>query len=441
MTPISEEDVLRATFASAPLKGPGIDRLPSLVWKKTWSATKHLIVSIFQSSMAQGFVPDDWKIAKITSPKKPGKADYTNPKSYRPISLLLTLSKAMEAVVAERISYLVEEHGLLPSNHFGGLKQRSTVDVLVVLQEKIYQAWRDKKVLSLITFDVKGAFNGVATPVLLERLREKRVPEDLVRRIQSFCSDRKATVIVNGESTPILSLAYAGLPQGSPLSPILYLFFNATLIQSVINKNRGAIAFVDDYSAWVTGPSIKENEERLQERIIPHVQKWANESGSVFQAKKTIMTHSTRHKKKLEEESTTPGVFMNGTTIKSSKNIKILGVILDQGLRYIEHVARARDKGIKAALALKRLRNLKPETSRQLYKATVAAATDYASVIWSPGATLKTLSMLDQVQRIGSQAIIGAFRTTALAVSEVEASLLPTLEVTFTKDCRKTPTH
>lgn len=187
MTPISEEDVRRAIFASAPLKGPGIDRLPSLVWQKTGSATKHLLVPIFQSSMAQGFVPDEWKIAKIIPLKKPGKADYTNPESYRPISLLPTLSKAMEAVVAERISYLVEEHGLLPSNHFGGLKQRSTVDALVVLQEKIYQAWRDKKVLSLITFDVKGAFNGVATPVLLERLREKGIPEDLVRWIQAFC--------------------------------------------------------------------------------------------------------------------------------------------------------------------------------------------------------------------------------------------------------------
>lgn len=305
--------------------------------------------------MAQVFVPDEWKIAKIIPLKKPGKADYTNPELYRPISLLPTLSKAMEAVVAERISYLVEEHGFLPSNHFGGLKQRSTVDALVVLQEKIYQAWRDKKLLLLITFDVKGAFNGVATPVLLERLREKRIPEDLVRWIQASCSDRKATVIVNGESTPILPLPYAGIPQGSPLSPILYLFFNATLIQSVINKNRGAIAFVDDFSAWVTGPSIKENEERLQERIIPHVQRWANESGSVFQAKKTMMTHFTRHKKKLKKESVAPGVLMNGTTIKSSKNIKILGVILDQRLRYTEHVARARDKGIKAVLALKRL--------------------------------------------------------------------------------------
>lgn len=52
MTLINEEDVRRAIFASAPLKDPGIDRLPALVWQKTWSATKHLLVSIFQHSMS-----------------------------------------------------------------------------------------------------------------------------------------------------------------------------------------------------------------------------------------------------------------------------------------------------------------------------------------------------------------------------------------------------
>lgn len=145
------------------------------------------------------------------------------------------------------------------------------MDVLVVLQEKIYQAWRDKKVLSLIIFDVKGAFNGVAMPILLEILRERRVPEMLIIWIQFFCSDRKATVMVNSNSTPILPLLFAGLLQRLPLSPTLYLFFNASLIQSLINKKRGAIAFVDDYLAWVTGPDIEENEKKIQDAIIPHV--------------------------------------------------------------------------------------------------------------------------------------------------------------------------
>lgn len=56
-------------------------------------------------------------------------------------------------------------------------------------------------------------------------------------------------MIINGESTLILSLPFGGFPQGSSLSLILYLFFNASLIQNIINKNRAAIAFVDNYSA------------------------------------------------------------------------------------------------------------------------------------------------------------------------------------------------
>jgi hypothetical protein len=40
-----------------------------------------------------------------------------------------------------------------------------------VLQECIYKAWRSRKVLSLISFNVKGAYNGVYKERLLQRLQ------------------------------------------------------------------------------------------------------------------------------------------------------------------------------------------------------------------------------------------------------------------------------
>lgn len=52
--------------------------------------------------------------------RKPGKPDYSVPGAYRPISLLNTLGKLLEAVVARRLSYLTEKHGLLPDTQFGG---------------------------------------------------------------------------------------------------------------------------------------------------------------------------------------------------------------------------------------------------------------------------------------------------------------------------------
>lgn len=81
--------------------------------------------------------------------------------------MLFTLKKAIEFAIATCIGYLTDKYSLLPDNHFSGLKGRSTVNALITLQEKVYQAWWDKKVISLIMFDVKDAFNGVISDVLV----------------------------------------------------------------------------------------------------------------------------------------------------------------------------------------------------------------------------------------------------------------------------------
>ncbi len=119
-------------------------------------------------------------IAKIIPLRKPNKSDYASPSAYCLISLLPILSKAIESLIAERIAHLSNQHSLLPGKHFGGFKGKNTLDELVVVQEKIYQVWRDKKVLSLVNFDIQRAFNGVAKDVLCTRLRERRIPESLV---------------------------------------------------------------------------------------------------------------------------------------------------------------------------------------------------------------------------------------------------------------------
>ncbi|MBE3046444.1 hypothetical protein IMZ48_28715 [Candidatus Bathyarchaeota archaeon] len=64
---------------------------------------------------------------------------------------------------------------------------------------------------------------------MLRRLRARGIPEHLINWVEAFCSDRTAAIKVNGQSSEARSLPQAGLPQGSPLSLILFLFFNADL--------------------------------------------------------------------------------------------------------------------------------------------------------------------------------------------------------------------
>ncbi|XP_044717971.1 reverse transcriptase (RNA-dependent DNA polymerase) domain-containing protein [Hirsutella rhossiliensis] len=274
MPDLTLQEIEEKVMAAKPWKAPGEDGLPAIVWKKLWHVVKHRIIPL----------------------RKPDKGDYTMAKAWRPISLLSTLGKILESVVAERISYAVETQGLLPANHFGARKRRSADQALVLLQERIYKAWRTGRVLSLISFDVKGAYNGVCKERMLERMKARGIPSRLVKWIDAFCSGRTASVVVNGHTSEQQPLPQAGLPQGSPLSPVAFLFFNADLVQRRIKSNRD---------------------------------------------EKTSVIHFTR----ITERNSDLPLIIKGNDVKPKNNVKLLGVIMDKALRFKEHIARAAAKG------------------------------------------------------------------------------------------------
>ncbi|KJZ68124.1 hypothetical protein HIM_12485 [Hirsutella minnesotensis 3608] len=105
------------------------------------------------------------------------------------------------------------------------------------------------------------------------------------------------------------------------------------------------------------------------------------------------------------------------------ENVKLLGVIMDQALRFKEHIAGVAAKGLTAAMCLKRLKMASPRTARQLFIATVAPTMDYASNVWSHACKTKEATWIERAQRVGAQAVTGGFRTVATAVAEAEASV------------------
>lgn len=418
MPDITMTEVEEKVFGAKAWKAPGDDGLPAMVWKQVWPVVRYRVLHLFQTSLSEGAVPTQWRNAKIIPLKKPGKGDYSMAKAWRPISLLSTLGKILEAVIAERISYAVETVGLLPTNHFGARKKRSAEQALLLLQEHIYDAWRRRKVLSLVSFDVKGAYNGVCKERLIQRLKARGIHPRLTRWIDAFCSERTATIMVNGYTAERRDLPQAGLPQGSPLSPVLFLFFNADLVQQRISNRGGAMAFVDDYTAWVTGPTADANRAGIQ-AIIDRAIEWEKRSGATFEGEKTAILHFTR----IATRSSTTPFIIKGETVQPKENAKILGVILDTELRYKQHIARTATKGLAAAMALKRLGMLSPMTARQLYVSTVAPVMDYASNVWMHACGTAAMPSLNRVQKVGAQAITGAFRTVATAVAEAEANI------------------
>ena len=78
-----------------------------------WKHISSTVVKIFTASINLGHYLQRWKTAMIVVLRKPGKPDYSALGAYRPISLLNTLGKLLEAVIAKRLSYYAETYGLL----------------------------------------------------------------------------------------------------------------------------------------------------------------------------------------------------------------------------------------------------------------------------------------------------------------------------------------
>lgn len=112
---------------------------------------------------------------------------------------------------------------------------------------------------SLLSFDVKGAYNGVCGDRRLLRLAARGIPTSVVSWVDSICSERTATIVGYGRTPELSHSEQAEMPQGSLLSPFLFLFFNADLVQQRIDPHGGAIVFVDEYTAWVVGKSAAES--------------------------------------------------------------------------------------------------------------------------------------------------------------------------------------
>ncbi|KAJ5642550.1 reverse transcriptase [Penicillium lividum] len=383
--PITELEIERSLKTAKGTTAPGEDNLPMLVWKKLWP-------------------------------------DYAMPGAYRPISLLNTLGKLLEAVMARRLSYLAEKHGLLPNSQFGGRPGRTTEQALLVLSNAIDQAWYKHKVVTLIAFDLKGAFNGVNRLSLDASLQARGIPTVARKWIASFMSDRHANIGFDDFRTKTGLLANAGLAQGSPLSPILFAFFNADLVDQPADSRGGASAFIDDYFRWRVGRSAEENLAKIQSEDIPRIEEWARRTGSCFAAEKTELIHLTRKRGEHEGKIT-----FDGADVTPSPTAKLLGVVFDQGLRWKEHVQQAIKRATKTSIALSGLRHLRPEQMRQLYQACVTPVIDYASTVWHDPLRDKThLRHLNTVQRTALIRILSAFRTVATTTLEVEAHILPT---------------
>ena len=282
--------------------------------------------------------------------RKPGKGSYVQTKAWRPIALLNTLGKLMEAMTARKLNQLSEEFKLLPEIQMGFRKKRSTESALFLLTSQVEKAWKEGLVASLLSLDISGAYDRVLPLGLQHILKKKGVPTWLTSWIFSFCSDRTTSLVFDDLESPSFHIP-CGVPQGSPLSPILFLFYISELHEIIHLPSKGvsALGFTDDTNVLAFGVSLKSNVLKLKATHTKCLS-WAKVYGMIFSPEKYELLHFSRRRSDDLQLSLRLGKLV----IKPKEEVRVLGVFLDFKLLWNKHKNIILEKAKKAMSALSR---------------------------------------------------------------------------------------
>jgi len=420
---IKEGELERVIEEAKMGKSPGEDDIPYEMIKQLGPKARAFILDMFRRIWRGEEIPQRWRRANIKTLLKDGK-DPAKTDSYRPISLTSCLGKLLEKIVADRLSHMLEARGDLNSNQAGFRRNRCTGDqVLKLVQETSDEMHARKGNFSIVTFfDFSKAYDKVWRVGLLHKMIEKGIPYRFVSYVRHFLSSRQTTVDVNGAKSKMFYLN-EGLPQGSAISPLLFLIFIDDIDEELSNHTSRSL-YADDTAAWTTkGRNKAEAQKRMQEsitRIAAWSRKWKM---SLNESKTEAMVISAGN------QSWVPLLKLNGKVIKVVDEYKFLGVLIDKNLRFKKHADKTRKKGRKRINILRCMSGKAwgqtLETQRKLYLTYARSTIEYASPAWYNMLSETEKRKMEVEQNIALRSIGGLGKTCPVDFLRLETEIEP----------------
>ena len=411
---------LRSAIAGLRCVSEGPDEIHNDMLKHLPSTVIRALLATFNKLWERGQFPAAWREAIVVPLLKPGKSG-TDPLHYRPISLTSSLCKLMERLVNARLAWFLESNRILTPAQCGFRKNRSTVDHLVSLDTVIRMAFKERRHVGAVFFDLEGAYDTTWRHGILMKAFKCGIRGAMGCFLRNFLRERFFRVRV-GNHLSERFLQENGVPQGGVLSVALFaLAIND--VGNVLPPSIGRSLFVDDFAIWCSSLSTPAMERRLQ-MAVSRLERWASLNGFRFSTMKTKAMHFCRRRGNCPRVP----LRLYGEVIPVESSVRFLGVLLDKRLTYQEHIKSLRLKCTKAMNILKCVSRTTYGSDRAtlllLYRSLIRSRLDYACIVYdSACATYKRT--LDTVHNAALRLVTGAFRTSPVSSILVEVNEPP----------------
>ena len=388
-TSTTEKEMKEYLQKLKPNKSPGTDQIHPYLLRECAPYLAKPLSKLFNLTMKQGSLPSEWKLAEIR-PIYKKKGSKSDPSNYRPVSLTSVTCKIFEKIVKKTLCNHLLQNNLLSPHQYGFIPGRCT-DTQLLATIKEWQKSLDNSIPTDVAYlDFRKAFDAVPHKRLLFKLNNYGVKGELLAWVENFLSERKQYVKINNsksEERPVTS----GVPQGSVLGPMLFIYFINDLPEMTTVQTK---IYADDTKAFT---EIKSEEDRIKlQQSIDLMYRWSQDWQLHFNQTKCKILHIGENNPKF---SYYIGEGANRTEIETTTLEKDLGVLVDNNLNFEDHI----DFIIKKASQKKAqiLRNFSFRSKKvlvPLFKSLVRPVLEYVNTVWD--SSFKTqIKLLEDVQR------------------------------------------
>ena len=349
-------------------KSNGWDGIPSKALKAGARELSIPLTTLYNSCITCCEWPTMWKKGEWTPVFK--KEDPHEKENYRPITVQVTVNKIFEQLLSKQLSHGFKNK--LCDKLTAYRKRNSCETALLSLTENWKMALDERKIVGVLSTDMSKAFDSLHHPLMLAKLKAYGVNDNSIRLLNSYFTDRFNRVKLG----PVVSSwerVSRGCPQGSAFGPLLWNIFQNDLTYDIsTNLNM----YADDHQFYDMSSNLADVHANLT--VSAEVaSNWYSSNflkGNFDKYRTLTLGNKCDHNMRI---------VIGDVEVKSTACLKLLGVSIDNDLRFVEHITTICKKSSQRVGVLMRLRNLIPTSTKlQLFKAAILPYLTYSHLVW-----------------------------------------------------------
>ena len=317
----------------------GCDEISNNLLKKLSASLLTPLEKIFNKSLTEGVFPELMKLADI-SPLYKSKLD-NEANNYRPISLLMTISKVLEKIVYQRTYCFMESTGQIYNSQYGFRSLHSCENAVAKLTSEILKGQQNGMYTLALFIDLSKAFDTLDHKVLLDKMYRYGIRRSSLTWFKSYLENRKIRVKCQVASSGKLEYSdyqtvNYGTPQGSCLGPLIFLIFTNDLNQHL--NHCASILFADDTTLYKTHRNLNYLKWCIQDDMLT-LSDWFKANKLTLNLEKTIslLFQQSGSCKELE-------ITIDTVTIRTTKETNVPRTVAWPSLDLVLTCTKANDQ-------------------------------------------------------------------------------------------------